>query len=141
MRVLFLDFDGVLNNFTTRNFGEAMTPISCMNLSILLDGAPDLKIVISSAWRMWGRDYCAEVLQKNGIDSSRVIDITGNEQGIRGHQIQCWLDQNPGVTAFVIIDDESDMGHLMDKLVKTSGYVGLTLLDVERALVVLENQK
>lgn len=141
MKVLFLDFDGVLNNFTQRNFGEQFSPGACKNLKALMRKVPDLKIVISSAWRMHGMEYCKEVLKKNGIDSERVIDITGSEHGIRGYQIQCWLDRNPGVTAFVIIDDESDMGELMNKLVKTSSFIGLTEKEVSLAVDVLEKQK
>lgn len=141
MKVLFLDFDGVLNNFTQRNFGEQFSPGACKNLNSLMRRVPDLKIVISSAWRMHGMEYCKAVLKKNGIDSERVIDITGNEHGIRGHQIQCWLDRNPGVKAFAIIDDESDMGELMNKLVKTSSFIGLTEKEVSLAVGLLKDQE
>lgn len=126
MKVLFLDFDGVLNNYHQRNFGEQFSPPSCAALNSVVARVPDLKIVISSAWRMHGLEYCKQVLAKNGIDSSRVIDITGRENGFRGYQIQCWLDRNPGVTNMAIVDDESDMEELMDKLIKTNSFVGLT---------------
>ena len=77
-----------------------------------------------------------KLLDKNGIKGalSRVIDITGKENGIRGYQIQCWLDRNPGVTNMVILDDESDMGPLVTKLVKTNSYVGLTSTDADKAV-------
>lgn len=138
MKILFLDFDGVLNNFTDRNFGEKLSASACHNLNSLLDRVPDLKIVISSAWRIWGVEYVKQVLTKNGVDSSRVIDRTGSENGKRGYQIQCWLDRNPGVTNMVIIDDESDMENLMDKLVKTSSFIGLTSKEVSQAIEVLK---
>src|SRR5208283_4739445 len=109
MKILFLDIDGVLNSYNTRNFGEELSPTPCKNLNLLLEKEPDLKIVISSSWRIWGIDYMEKVFSKNGIKSAcKIIDITGNENGIRGHQIQCWLDRNPGVTNFVIIDDSAD---------------------------------
>lgn len=126
MKVLFLDIDGVLNNFSSRNFGEQFSPKSCACLKEVMDKVPDLKIVISSAWRLHGLSYMQRVLHKNGIDGTRVIDVTGREDGFRGHQIQCWLDRNPGVTNMVILDDESDMGALMPKLVKTRSFKGLT---------------
>lgn len=141
MKILFLDIDGVLNNFKERNFGEKFSPAACGNLKDLLNRVPDLKIVISSAWRIWGLEYMKKVLENNGIPSSRIIDVTGREVGIRGHQIQCWLDKNPEVTAFAILDDETDMGNLMDKLVKTSSYIGLTSKEVDLAVEVLEKQK
>jgi HAD domain in Swiss Army Knife RNA repair proteins len=140
MKVLFLDVDGVLNNFHQRNFGETFSPPSCDALNSILDRVSDLKIVISSSWRMWGTDYMRKLLDKNGIKDamSRVVDITGQEQGIRGYQIQCWLDRNPSVTTFAILDDESDMGPLLSKLVKTNGYVGLTSTDADRVVDLLK---
>lgn len=138
MKVLFLDFDGVLNNFKDRNFGEKLSEPACENLNSLLKKVPELKVVISSAWRMHGLEYCKKMLKKNGVKVDRVIDVTGQENGIRGHQIQCWLDRNPGVTNMVIIDDESDMGELMNKLVKTSSFIGLTSKEVDLAVDTLK---
>lgn len=134
MKVLFLDIDGVLNNFKDRNFGEQFSGDSCLNLMMILYKIPDLKIVISSSWRIWGLEYMQKILTANGIDGSRVIDITGKEDGIRGHQIQCWLDRNPGITSFVILDDESDMGDLFHRLVKTNSRSGLTFKDAEEVI-------
>lgn len=140
MKVLFLDVDGVLNNFHQRNFGEVFSSPSCAALNTIIQAVPDLKIVISSAWRIWGLKYMQNLLTKNGIERADeiVIDLTGREQGIRGYQIQCWLDRNPGVTSFVILDDESDMGELMNKLVKTNSFVGLTTTEAEKAIELLK---
>lgn len=138
MKVLFLDIDGVLNNFADRNFGEKFSSAACQNLNELLKLEPELKIVISSAWRIWGVEYMKSILHKNGVDSSRIIDRTGDENGKRGYQIQCWLDRHPEVTNIVILDDESDMEHLMSKLVKTSSFIGLTSKEVKQAVKVLK---
>ena len=137
VKILFLDFDGVLNNYKERNFGEKFSSAACGNLNLLLSRVPDLQIVVSSSWRIWGLDYLRKVLYKNGIDPERAIDVTGKEDGIRGIQIQAWLDRNPGVTNMVIIDDESDMGALSNKLAKTSMYVGLTSKEVDQAIEIL----
>lgn len=137
MKVVFLDFDGVLNNFKDRNFGEQFSASSCRNFNALVKRVPDLKIVISSSWRHNGLEYCKSVLEKNGINSDNVIDRTGKEDGIRGNQIQAWLDRNQDVTAFAIIDDNSDMGNLKSKLVKTNGFVGLTETEVDLAVEIL----
>lgn len=138
MKIIFLDFDGVLNCYLHRYNDETFSPSTCKNLNILLEKDPDLKIVVSSSWRMWGLDYVRKVLDKNGIDSKKVIDITGNENGNRGHQIQSWMDRNPSTTNFVILDDESDMGNLINRLVKTSSFVGLTSADVDKAIEILK---
>lgn len=136
MKVLFLDIDGVLNNFKDRNFGEKFSEVSCHNLNTIVERVPDLKIVISSAWRIWGLTYMRKILALNGVKAD-VIDCTGRENGIRGHQIQCWLDRNPGVTNLVILDDNSDMGDLTNKLVKTNSFIGLTTTEVEQAVDIL----
>ncbi len=139
MKVLFLDIDGVLNNFHQRNFGTTFSKPACDNLSDILAKVPDLKIVISSAWRTWGLKYMQDTLKQNGIDGSRAVGVTGKENGCRGYQIQCWLDRNPGVTHMAIVDDESDMDKLMNKLVKTNSFVGLTATDADRIVDMLKN--
>jgi hypothetical protein len=140
MKVLFLDIDGVLNNFHQRNFGETYSPPACDALNSIIKRTPGLKIVISSAWRRWGTKYMRDVLKKNGIIDAEtiVIDCTGDEHGPRGDQIQFWLDRNPGTTNMVILDDESDMGKLMNKLVKTNSFVGLTSSDADKAVEMLK---
>ena len=138
MKVLFLDIDGVMNNYTSRNFKDKFSVSAVQALNSLLAREPDLKIVISSAWRIWGVNYMKKVFTQNGLDESRIIDRTGDENGRRGYQIQCWLDRNPGVTHMVILDDESDMDPFMDKLAKTSMFVGLTSKEVDQAVEVLK---
>lgn len=140
MKVLFLDFDGVINSFSSLGYGDTFTPVCCKHLQNLMSKEPELKIVVSSSWRHLGLEEIKKILDKNGINKSKVIDVTGNEKGIRGHQIQCWLDKHPEVTAFAILDDEADMGDLKDKLVKTSSYVGLTSEHVDKVIKLLQSQ-
>ena len=140
MKVLFLDIDGVLNNFTAHNFKDKFSEPACKNLNTLLQDVPDLSIVISSSWRHRGLDKMKEVLEKNGIDPKRAIDITGDEDGERGNQIRCWLDRNPETSHFVIFDDNSDMESVKDNFVKINGYVGLTSADVDKAKEILNKE-
>jgi hypothetical protein len=139
MKVCYLDFDGTINNFHTHSnsTGTDFSATACTNLNKLLNSVPDLKIVVSSSWRMWGLTKMKEILAKNGIDPDKVIDITGDEPGERGDQIQAWLDRNSNVDGFVILDDEQDMGHLIDHLVHTNAYVGLTEENVKEAIKIL----
>jgi hypothetical protein len=133
-KIVALDIDGVL--FVYGKY--AFSPAACKNLQSLLDQEPDLKIVISSSWRHLGLDQCKNALKMNGVDSTRVIDKTGDEDGERGVQIQAWVDRNPEVTSFVVIDDESDFSNMKDRLVQTNGYVGLTKADVDKCLDILK---
>lgn len=58
----------------------------------------------------------------------------------RGHEIATWLQRNNRLlssapcTAFIIIDDDRDMAHLVDRHIHTSATDGLTDSDVERAI-------
>ena len=137
-RILFLDFDGVLNSeqsahwchkrgvenggFSPRN--PEFCPYSVNNLEYILKEYPDLKIVVSSAWRL-GRtvEELQELLFKYAnVPKDRVIDKTKtlrNFSDDRGYEIQDWLDRNP-TEKFCIVDDDSDMLHLLPKLVQTS---------------------
>lgn len=142
MKVLFLDFDGVLNLWPAPSRSGVFHKESCINLEMLLNKVPDLKIVVSSAWRVYGLDAVRDILKSNGIDPRRIIDITGDEQDSnnrnhRGYQVQCWLDRNPYVKDFAIVDDESDFENVKDKLVKTDRFIGLTQSNVEKILEIL----
>lgn len=142
MKVLFLDFDGVLNLIPkSSNDGKFYKP-ACINLEFLLGKISDLKIVVSSSWRRNGLDSVRETLKENGIDPRRVIDVTGNEQSTderdhRGYQVECWLEKHPEVKHFAIVDDNTDFVPLKHKLVKTASHRGLTQANVEKLIELL----
>lgn len=143
MKVLFLDFDGVLNLWPKPSRDCKFDKKSCINLEFLLNKVHDLNIVVSSAWRSHGLESVRETLKENGIDPRRVIDITGHEQSPdddnhRGYQVQCWLDRHKDVKSFAIVDDESDFGDLKNKQVRTTRFVGLTQANVEKLIKILE---
>lgn len=139
MKVLFLDFDGVLNiNSKIQEKGKFYKP-AVINLEYLLNKIPELRIVVSSSWRHKGIDQVRDMLKENGIDPRRVVDITGNEQSKderdhRGFQVECWLKKHPEVKNFAILDDNSDFVPLKNKLVKTNSYEGLTQRKVEELI-------
>lgn len=134
MKVVFLDFDGVIFTFGRYNFSA----VACENVNYLLQLEPDLKIVVSSSWRTFGTDQVKKTLQAHGIDSTKVIDITGDEDGERGTQVKSWLDRHTEVTNFVVLDDESDFSNMMGHLVKTDPHIGLTEADVKKAIDILK---
>lgn len=67
-----------------------------------------------------------------------IIGLTGEiREGIRGAEIAAWLAEQADVESFVILDDDSDMGHLAHRLVETDCVIGLTQEDADRAIAIL----
>ena len=72
------------------------------------------------------------ILRKNGFNGAIVgVTPTDSKHKIRGEEIQAWLDSNKGIESFVILDDDSDMGVLLYRLVKTTNMFGLQKKHVE----------
>jgi hypothetical protein len=163
MRVIFLDIDGVLNNrgFMTHDpvrwemghrfkhlLHHNMDPRNVATLQEIISRT-NAKLVISSTWRMIHTlEEITSCLRHHGC-SGEVIDKTVNGYYdedkdywyVRGDQIQLWLDEHQGqVESFVILDDDSDMVHLMDKLVHTKFDYGLRKEHIEPAVKILLGQ-
>ncbi len=140
--VVFLDIDGVLNNYTTRQVlpagGIGIDPVNVTNLNKLIERV-DVEIVLSSTWRlMYSLSSFNRLLERMGFKGQvweRTIEIMAAYN--RGEEIQEWLDRHPDVTNFVILDDDNDMAHLIDHLVQTDAKVGLTIEDVKKAVLFL----
>jgi hypothetical protein len=155
MKVIFLDIDGVLNSaeFFHRRFEERgnrapsnlrehdqLDPdgIRCLNTIIERTGA---RIVISSTWRL-RNDFrqVIRLLKRQGL-KGHILGRTPRLSGegiVRGHEIAAWLfSQIDWPEGIVILDDDSDMAHLMPWLVKTSNDMGLCVPDIDRAVEML----
>lgn len=106
MKVIFLDFDGVLNssasflmeskkkkrlvanyykgkggmsNRKAKEFrvNQTFSEVCASNFQYILDKCPDVKVVLSTTWRnLYEMDWLKEKLEEYGIDSSRVIGKT-----------------------------------------------------------------
>ena len=123
MKVIFLDFDGVLNSEASFRYEarrksnripDSLSDVCCSNLQYILEQDADIKLVISSTWREEGQEV-VEFLQGDGflngrfVNGSRIIGKTPSVfSGHRGHEIKLWLEDNPNVTQYVIIDDDDD---------------------------------
>ena len=115
-------------------------------LNILMMNKPDLKIVISSCWRM-GRTLgdLRVILKIAGFQRTEaVIDTVPIQRWkdksgwcTRGEEIKDWLDVND-INKFVILDDDDDMVPFMDRLVLTDGDVGLTIDDINKVIDLLK---
>lgn len=157
MKLIFLDIDGVLNNHHTLGLNHYIpTPlilgekihdhlsawcIYCLNEVIKLTGA---KVVVSSTWRLGEtKERLQGILDFYGFKGEVVgmtphITTTGCR---RGDEIQHYLD-NCGfdVESFVIIDDDSDMKHLLKFLIKTDNTNGMSYKDIKRCINVLNKK-
>jgi len=147
--ILFLDIDGVLNSVEWMKHGTmwgsnlgALDPVACARLDRVL-AATGADIVLSSSWRH--STPCEKMqtfLRVRGCPSARVIDRTpfGSEMrtrgGERGHQIQQWLDDHH-TPRFAIVDDSTDMVHLLPKLIRTPWETGLGDEHVELLIAML----
>jgi hypothetical protein len=127
MKVIFLDFDGVLNSETSFEYerrrrtvhkeqgvkgpvNETLSNQSCAAFQWVLDCYPEVKVVISSAWRtIYDLEWLKAKLASYHIDSSRIIDRTPVDPGCnRGLEINTWLQNHPEVTHYAIIDDNDE---------------------------------
>jgi hypothetical protein len=148
VKLLFLDMDGVLNSWQSAEYfwrtkhdrksflmqWDELCPIACSNLNYLLECVPDLKIVISSTWRKFHElpEWDAKMSTICPAIVGRVIGKTPQLPGEeRGDEIYRWLIENDHLaTPYVVVDDNDDMGAVLDRFVQTDERLGLTWNDV-----------
>lgn len=148
MKVVFLDFDGVLNSEKyIRSCGEgvAIDPSRISLLKQIID-TTDAKIVLSSSWRVhWTHapDECNstgklinDIFGQYGL---QIWDKTPQLRLRREQEIQCWLDEHPEAENFVVLDDRFlDADFLDGHFIKTSNHFdGLDETDVKNAIAIL----
>ena len=144
IKVIFLDVEGVIVSWNHIMSGkyrgdnrDVPEPHLAERVNRILQ-ATDAVIVLSAAMRqLFRRDLpgLREILTRGGLNTDTLIDITPRLYEERGYEIQAWLDDHPEVTDFLIIDDESDMVHLMPHLLKVEDRkVGITEDDVVEAI-------
>ncbi len=135
MKVLFLDIDGVLTSHAYwRSTGRQISlhdldRKAVTRLNSVLDRTGAM-VVVTSTWRLhFNRVELQERLDRYGFTGT-VLSATGtgkDRKEKRGLEIQAWLD-NPRyankdsrhyVERFAIVDDDTDMAHLLPILVQT----------------------
>lgn len=158
-RVLFLDIDGVLNNLQGAllrgasikvdgfTFGDVLNRDAIRRFNYLVREG-DFDVVLSSVWRYFPWEPTLTFFAMKGIDTSRFVGRTDRSfrkpdgtDSKRGDEIQKWLDENAPNAQVVILDDDSDMGHLLDRWVGTFTHSGLQHEHVARALELVGDKK
>ena len=145
-KIIFLDIDGVLNSVRScaalRGYpwsfeAEQMglfdeVALRLMRRAIEETGA---KVVVSSTWRI--RRTIGELAA--GLDMP-VVGKTprNNDERRRGGEIKDWLTDHPEVTAYAIVDDDSDMLEEQHPFfVHTDGKEGFLFRDYEKLMAIL----
>lgn len=164
-KIIFLDIDGVLVNRNslkadheyakTHGGHRPMEKFSahynsfdseCVQRLNQITDVTGAVFVISSTWRM-GRTVSElrDILSSRGVagkvlDKTTTKDYNGYKELTRGDQIEEFIKSYSAVRPidkFIIIDDDSDMSNLMDRLVQTNFEDGLRDEDVKKAISML----
>lgn len=149
MKIIFLDFDGVLNSVTDgivhRRQAYRACTINKTSFGLLkwVTNVTGAKIVISSTWRSMGVDWIKGVFEAHGWIMPPIIDRTtleGGGGGHRGSQVEQYLqdmdESEDPLEEYVCIDDDSDFFDYQP-LVKTDPNLGFTVYDAIRVIDIL----
>ncbi len=149
MKVIFLDFDGVLNSERyVKEHGPTRMTIDPARMVLLkkLINATDAKVVLSTSWRRhWSlvSEQCDKIGQeinalfrKNGIE---IYDKIPECSYKREKEIEKWLEDYPQVKNFVVLDDLFlSSPKLKGRCVKTAATKnGIEESDVKKAIKIL----
>lgn len=129
-KYIFLDVDGVLNHHKTykkrnREFKYQDLDFECLILfSKLIQSIDNVHIVLSSSWRLIESDRDRLELAFRDFGIPKWIGVTPYleyEQGkTRGKEIKQWLKENHVCkNQIIILDDNTDMADLKDRLIQT----------------------
>lgn len=152
MKVIFLDFDGVI---TSKN-GYSFDPEKMMLVKRICDET-GAYIVVSSSWRRFTLEdtiksitEVCDSLPVPFLIPERIIGVTPRMYAFkyvdpkehfivpRGYEIERYLEEHKDIERYVIIDDENDM-LLCQKssFIKTNSKLGITEKDVVKAIKLL----
>lgn len=151
-RVLFLDFDGVVNvpyEYGTPEYNAAMEegvydffrPEIVVRLNRLIHDY-DLHVVISSSWRYSGIEFCQNSLKNAGFDEDVVIQgTTALSEGFppRWSEILEYTEAHPEISEILILDD-IPMKKLSEFAVQTNFEDGYTDQSDHMARYILDHQ-
>lgn len=162
MKIIFLDYDGVVNNLVFHSidgepdfYSEPLEEYSGRDYKVndfqaiawlnKICREFECKLVITSTWR-WRDDY-QECLYRAGLNEK--VEILGrtprsNLGHQRGWEIQEWFFQNKDkydIEDYIILDDDSDMLHFSSHLIRTDTYRGLGFYEYQEICNRWENKE
>lgn len=158
MKIIFLDFDGVLNSTTSlwwwqhknATFNKSLAGPNQYAVSILcqLVEDTDARIVISSSWR-YGKNMIdlMRILQYDFMTTSKtasaLLDKIGHMTTDKNEEILRWMKISTfDIESFVILDDDMiDHPGLVDNFIRVDRESGLTISDYIKARDILERKK
>lgn len=150
MKIIFLDFDGVITTPASR---WCIDPNKVKHIESIIQ-TTGAKLVISSSWSVGSRNaeefinklfntfksLTGSVREKSLFIES-IIDVTDHMGILRGDEIQRWLDSHE-VESYVIIDDDDDVGeNQLFNFVQTDTFEGITEREVHLAIDILNNKR
>lgn len=154
MKVIFLDFDGVMDtayygHFLGKEglpcydeFGGVFDPncVKCLKEIVDKTGA---EIVVTSSWKsLMTYGDMLNMWEQRGLPGY-VIDMTPSLSGCRhrGDEIDAWLKECNDECQYVILDDNDESNfneHQLSRLIVVNPYHGLDKEAAERAIELLE---
>lgn len=164
MKVLFLDVDDVLNNWSTEDEilnsdgtpslipnkvpPEAWCGVDEFRIEYIRNivKKTKCKIVLCSSWRF---DEVAVAYLKKRLGeetASQIIDFTPDFREInksRYEEIDSWLINHPGVNKFVILDNSTndDLDIFGRAFVQTHTYIGMNEEHMKRVIDILGEEE
>lgn len=152
MKIIFLDFDGVISTYEK---GWRFDVEKIELLKEIVDKT-DAKIVVTSSWKRGFTEV--DNFIKSFYDKPRnkdlknvtifdwfansIYDITDNNGSWRGDEIQRWIDKhNEEIESYVILDDDSDFrDNQLFNFVQTDTYEGITSREVKLCIKILNGE-
>ncbi len=150
MKVIFLDFDGVISTY---EMSWRIDPNKLMLLDKIVQ-ATDAKIVVTSSWKHGCdnvEEFKSKIYTRRGSKDikdetpfgkfiNQIYDITDG-CGYRGEEVEKWLN-NHEVENYAILDDDSDFkNEQLFHFVQTDTYEGLTSREVKLCITILNGKK
>ena len=153
MKIIFLDFDGVISTY------EKGWTIDTEKLELLKEivDKTDAKIVVTSSWKRgftevddFIKSFYTNPRNKDLNNATifdwfanSIYDITGHNSSWRGDGIQRWIDKhNEEIESYVILDDDSDFrDNQLFNFVQTDTYEGITSREVKLCIKILNGEE
>lgn len=154
MKIIFLDFDGVMDTAyyddvlfeqgldACDEFGPIFDPECVNHLKEIIENT-GADIVVTSTWKefMSYEDFL-DMWEARGLPGF-VTDATPTVSRKRGDEIDAWLDECKADCQYVIIDDLDGSNfneHQLSRLLVVNPYNGLDDVTVERAIALLNQE-